>query len=73
LSLLTEKTYRAYKLLAYSERFLGDKEKAQQYSQKAEMMSQNDHYSCSYCNHSSASWDAKCITCGSHDCLEWNS
>lgn len=73
LSLLTEKTYRAYKLLAYSERFLGDKEKAQQYSQKAEMMSRNDHYSCSNCNHSSASWDAKCITCGSHDCLEWNS
>ena len=72
-SLLKEKTHRAYKLLSYVEKFSGNKERSKKYSEKAEMTSHNDHYSCSNCNHLSSKWSAKCMDCGTHDSLEWNS
>ena len=72
LSLLKEKTYRAYKILSFVEKFSGDLEKSENYAKKAEMMDKDDHYTCNSCNHISSSWSAKCIVCDSYDSLEWN-
>jgi HemY protein len=72
LSLLREKNYRAYRLLAYSEKVLGNVEEFKNNIAKAKMLSKDDHYICNSCNHLSAKWSAKCIACGSYDSLEWN-
>lgn len=73
LSLAREKTYRAYKLLAASEKALGNSEEYKRNIAKAEMLEHDDHYSCNSCGHLSSKWNAKCTSCGSYDSLEWNS
>lgn len=73
LSVLKERTYRAYKLLSYIERILGNNNSSEKYLAKTEMLNQNDHYYCSNCQDSSAKWSAKCTNCNGYDCLEWDS
>ncbi len=72
LSLLREKTYRAYKLLAFAEKALGNDLECKKNLVKAEMLSKDDHYLCNSCFHLSSKWSAKCSSCGSYDSLEWN-
>lgn len=72
LSLLKEKTYRAYKILSAIEKLSGDIVKSENYSQKANMMEKSDYYNCNSCGYVSSSWSPKCTACGSHDSLEWN-
>ncbi len=73
LSLIKEKTYRAYKLLSLAEKFSGDNEKSKKYSEKAEMLNKEGNYSCSNCGHLSEKWAARCTSCASYDSLEWSS
>jgi HemY protein len=73
LSLLQEKTYRAYKLLAFAERSLGNDIEYKKNLIKSEMLSKDDHYLCNSCFHLSSKWSAKCSSCGSYDSLEWSS
>ena len=73
LSLLQEKTYRAYKLLAFAEKALGNDLDCKKNLIKSEMLSKDDHYLCNSCFHLSSKWSAKCTSCESYDSLEWNS
>ena len=73
LSLLQEKTYRAYKLLAFAEKALGNDLECKKNLIKSEMLSKDDHYLCNSCFHLSSKWSAKCASCESYDSLEWNS
>jgi len=72
LALMQEKTYRAYKVLAYSEKSLGNFEAFKKNIAKAQMLSVDDHYACNSCGHLSSRWSAKCSSCGLYDSLEWN-
>lgn len=72
LSLLQQKTYRAYKLLAFTEKALGNEENFKKYFTKAKMLSKDDHYSCNSCGYFTSKWSAKCTSCDSYDSLEWN-
>ncbi len=73
LSLLQEKTYRAYKLLAFADKALGNDLDCKKNLIKSEMLSKDDHYLCNSCFHLSSKWSAKCTSCDSYDSLEWNS
>ncbi|MES2961225.1 MAG: hypothetical protein V4694_02465 [Pseudomonadota bacterium] len=73
LSLLRQKTYRAYKLLAFSEKNLGNEEEFKKNIAKAEMMLPDDHYVCNNCGYLSSKWSANCNACGSYDSMEWHS
>lgn len=72
-SLLRQKTYRAYRLLAFTEKALGNIEEFKKHLATSEMLSKDDHYLCNSCGHLSSKWSAKCNSCGSYDSLEWNS
>ncbi len=73
LSILKEKTNRAYKVLANVEKALNNEEECKKNLAKSQMLTRDDHYSCNSCNHVSSKWSAKCNSCGSYDSLEWNS
>lgn len=72
-SLEQEKTFRAYKLLAFAEKALGHDLECKKNLIKSEMLSKDDHYLCNSCFHLTSKWSAKCTTCDSYDSLEWNS
>jgi len=72
ISLLREKTHRAYKFLALVEEKLGESDAAKKHFAKSEMLNAEDYYTCNSCNHNSSRWSAKCVKCNSHDSLEWN-
>ena len=72
-SLIRQKTYRAYKLLAATEKALGNQDAYEKNMAKAEMLEHNDYYNCNSCGHLSAKWSAKCTSCDTYDSLEWNS
>ena len=71
-SLLRQKTYRAYRLLAFTEKALGNIEEFKKNIATSEMLSKDDHYLCNCCGHLSSKWSAKCNSCGTYDSLEWN-
>jgi HemY protein len=73
LLLLQEKTYRAYKLMAFTEKALNNTENFQKNITKAAMLERHDHYICNSCTQASSKWSAKCTSCGNYDSLEWNS
>jgi len=73
LSLLRQKTYRAYKLLAFTEKNLGNEEEFKKNIAKAKMMMPDDHYVCNNCGYLSSRWSANCKPCGSYDSMEWHS
>jgi HemY protein len=72
LSLLQEKTYRAYRLSAFVEKALNNSENFSKNLKKAAMLERDDHYICNCCTHASSSWSAKCVSCHSQDSLEWS-
>ena len=72
LSLMQEKSYRAYKIMAFAEKALNNSEGFKKNLAKAEMLTADDHYSCSSCGHLSSRWSAKCNSCDSYDSLDWN-
>jgi HemY protein len=72
LSSLQQKTYRVYKLLAATEKALGNEIEAKKNSAKRDMFECDDHYRCSSCGHLSSRWNAKCSSCDSYDSIEWN-
>jgi uncharacterized membrane-anchored protein len=72
LSLMQQKTYRAYKILAFAERNLGNLEGFKKNLAKAEMLAADDHYTCNSCGHLSSRWSAKCMSCDAYDSLDWN-
>lgn len=67
-----EKTYRAYKILAFVHKASGNEEEANKHFKKAELMSKDDHYTCNSCGHLSSRWAVKCSSCNSYDSLEWS-
>ncbi|MBU6140688.1 MAG: hypothetical protein KGP29_03910 [Proteobacteria bacterium] len=71
-SLLQQKTYRAYKLLAATEKALGNAEEAKKNLIKRDMFECDDHYRCSSCGHLSSKWSAKCSSCDTYDSIEWS-
>lgn len=71
LSLLSEKTRRAYKILAYTQKALKNNSEAEKNLHKAEMMNDDSHYSCSNCAKLTIQWSARCTSCNSYDSLEW--
>jgi HemY protein len=73
LALLQERTYRAYRLLAFVEKALGNVGDFKKNLLKSEMLNKEDHYFCNSCGHLSSKWSAKCNSCNSYDSLEWNS
>ncbi len=72
LSLLQQKTYRAYKLLAATEKALGNIEESKKNLAKLKMFECDDHYRCASCGHLSSKWSAKCTSCDTYDSIEWN-
>jgi HemY protein len=72
LSLLQQKTYRAYKLLAATEKALGNIEESRKNLIKLKMFECDDHYRCGSCGHLSSKWNAKCTSCDTYDSVEWN-
>jgi len=71
LSILKEKTNRAYKILANVEKALGSQEECKKNLAKSQMFERDDHYTCNSCARVSSKWSAKCDSCGSYDSLEW--
>ncbi len=71
-SIAQEKTYRAYKILSFVHKALGNKEEQEIKMKKAEMLNKDDHYTCNSCGHLSSLWSSKCNKCDSYDSLEWN-
>jgi uncharacterized membrane-anchored protein len=71
LSLEKEKTYRAYKILGFAEKFLGNENSANECFRNADLTNKNDHYFCSNCGYSSIKWAAVCNSCQSPESLEW--
>jgi HemY protein len=67
-----EKTHRAYKILAYANKALGNEKEFEKNLTKANMLERDDHYTCNSCSHLSSRWSAKCSSCGSYDSLEFN-
>ncbi len=72
LSSLQEKNYRVYKVLAATEKALGNNAEYKKNLIKRDMFECDDHYRCSYCGHLSSKWSAKCNSCENYDSLEWN-
>lgn len=68
-----ERTYRSYRLLAFTEKALGDDLGFKDNLAKSEIFRKKDHYFCNSCGYVSAKWSAKCNSCSSYDSLEWNS
>lgn len=73
LALIQEKTYRAYRILAFVEKALGNVNEFKKNLLKSEMLNKEDHYFCNSCGHLSSKWSAKCSNCGTYDSLDWNS
>lgn len=72
LSLQKAKTYRAYKILSFCEKFLGNAESAKKYLKISAMLSRDDHYICNVCDHITPRWNSKCGSCSSINSLEWS-
>lgn len=72
LSLLEQKTHRAYKLLAFVEKGLGNLGNYKKQLKKSKMIEISDHYNCSACQGVFAKWMGNCPSCDEYDSLEWN-
>lgn len=70
-SLAKHDSYRANKALSIAKKMAGDKIAAQEYLQKANLLSRENNYSCNNCNHLSAIWADKCPVCSHSNSYEW--
>lgn len=72
LASMQQKNYRVYKLLAATEKALGNKSEMKKNLVKRDMFECDDHYRCSSCGHLSSKWSAKCGSCDIYDSVEWS-
>lgn len=72
LASMQQKSYRVYKLLAATEKALGNEAESKKNLAKLEMFECDDHYRCQSCGHVSSKWSAKCTSCDSYDSIEWS-
>jgi uncharacterized membrane-anchored protein len=72
LASMQQKNYRVYKLLAATEKALGNEAESKKNLAKLEMFECDDHYRCQSCGHVSSKWSAKCTSCDNYDSIEWN-
>lgn len=72
LSLAQQKTNRAYKILAATEKALGNETEMKKNLAKRNMLECDDHYHCGSCGHQSTKWSAKCTSCDAYDSVEWS-
>ena len=72
LSLVQQQNYRAYKILAFVEKNLGNIGNYKRNLKKAEMLDKADHYGCISCKAVSSKWSGNCPSCQGYDSLEWN-
>lgn len=72
LASMQQKSYRVYKLLAVTEKALGNEAESKKNLAKLEMFECDDHYRCQSCGHVSSKWSAKCTSCDSYDSIEWS-
>ncbi|MBM3579510.1 MAG: hypothetical protein FJX34_01900 [Alphaproteobacteria bacterium] len=71
-SLAKQRSYRAYKFLAATEKALGSEAEQKKNLVKLKMFECDYHYGCSACGHITSKWSAKCSACGAHDSLDWS-
>jgi len=72
LALVNEKTHSLYKLLAYTEKCLGNKDEFFKNIAIAKMLPKDSNYTCNKCGHNSSRWSATCEKCSSYDSIQWN-
>lgn len=72
LALVTEKTQSLYRLLAYTEKHLGNNDEFLKNLSIAKTLPKNSNYICNNCGHSSSKWSATCEKCSSYDSIQWN-
>ena len=72
LAIIKEKNENTYRLLAYSEKHLGNKDEFFRNITIAKMLPKNNKYICNNCGHASLKWSASCEKCSSYDSIQWN-
>jgi len=72
LALVNEKTHSLYKLLAYTEKNLGNNDEFFKNITIAKMLPRDSNYICVSCGHNSSKWSATCEKCSSYDSIQWN-
>ena len=72
LAIVNEKTHSLYKLLAYTEKRLGNDDEFFKNITIAKMLPKDSNYSCTNCGHNSSKWSATCEKCSSYDSIQWN-
>lgn len=72
LALVTEKTQNLYRLLAYTEKHLGNNVEFLKNLSISKTFPKNSEYICNNCMHSSVKWSATCDKCSSYDSIQWN-
>ena len=72
LALVNEKTHSLYKLLAYTERRLGNNDEFFKNIAIAKMLPKDSNYTCNKCGHNFSRWSATCEKCSSYDSIQWN-
>jgi len=72
LALVNEKTHSLYKLLAYTEKRLGNNDEFFKNITIAKMLPKDSNYACNKCGHNSSRWSATCEKCSSYDSIQWN-
>ena len=72
LALINEKTQSLYRLLAYTEKHLGNNDEFLKNLSISKTLPKNSKYICNNCGHSSSKWSATCDKCSSYDSIQWN-
>ena len=72
LALVNEKTQSLYRLLAYTEKHLGNNDEFLKNLSISKTLPKNSNYICNNCGHSSSKWSAACEKCSSYDSIQWN-
>ena len=72
LAIVHEKTHSLYKLLAYTEKRLGNNDEFFKNITIAKMLPKDSNYSCTNCGHNSSKWSSTCEKCSSYDSIQWN-
>jgi HemY protein len=72
LALTREKTQNIYRLLAYTEKHLGNNDEFFKNIAIAKMLPKNSNYVCTNCKNGTLKWSSICEKCSSYDSIQWN-
>lgn len=72
LALMQEKTQNIYRLLAYTEKHLGNNDEFFKNLTIAKMLPKNSKYTCNNCGNGTSKWSSICVKCSSYDSIQWN-